>query len=213
VSNSPNPTHIYPHPGDYVVTHATVSLGGCTDTAVSVTVHVHDTILAAFSSIPEYPANLMVPMATVRFVDETFGAVRFQWDFGDRFFGSETQPVHTYSELGQYFVTLTAWTAEGCQSRVVHGPYIVVASDLFVPNVFSPNSDGSNDFFMVNYTGSQPFSLTVYDRWGVQHFSTRDKMEPWDGTNAKGEAVSEGVYYYVLTISDRQYAGWVTLMR
>ena len=117
------------------------------------------------------------------------------------------------TELGEFFVTLTAWSAEGCQSRVVHGPYSVLASDLFIPNVFSPNDDGLNDIFLLNYTGSQPLTLRVYDRWGISLFNTANKLTGWDGRNADGQPVTEGVYYYQVTVGDKAYTGTVTLVR
>ena len=213
VSNSPHPMHTYTRPGDYVVTHTTVGVGGCSDVATSVTVHAHDTLHPAFTSDPDYPAILQFPMTEVAFFDQTDGAAHIEWDFGDGIVGTETNPIHRYLELGQYYVTLTAWTVEGCMGRVVHGPYTVMPSELFVPNNFSPNGDGINDYFMVNYTGSQPFTLSIFDRWGVQYFNTKDKLAPWDGKTTKGDAVPEGVYFYVATVGDKSYTGPVTLIR
>ncbi len=213
VSNSAHPQHTYARPGDYVVTHTTETTGGCADAATSVTVHVRDTIVADFSSDPDAPTILSFPLTAVSFYDQTIGAAQLRWNFGDGILGDGTNPVHTYTALGQFFVTLTAWTAEGCKSEITHGPYTVVSPELSMPNVFSPNGDGINDLFLVPYSGSQPFFLEIFDRWGVKYFATKNKLTGWDGTTAEGEALPAGVFYYHVQIGDKDYVREVTLMR
>lgn len=213
VSNSPHPTHTYTRPGDYVVTHTAVTQGACADVATSVTVHVRDAVVADFSSIPDYPARLLFPSTQVSFYDQTLGAARLQWEFGDGVMVQESNPTHVYTREGEFFVTLTAWSGEGCMSRVVHGPYILISTDVSLYNVFSPNGDGLNDVYYLQYTGDQPLTHSIYDRWGVQLFHSRNKHDGWDGTNLKGEAVPEGVYFYVVTIGEKEYTGSVTLVR
>jgi gliding motility-associated-like protein len=213
VSNSQHPLHTYTRPGDYVVTHTTVTQGACEDVATTVTVHVQDTVAAEFSATPDWAAVMIFPSSLVSFQDQTVGAARLLWDFGDGIFGTETHPDHRYTALGEYFVTLTAWSGEGCMSRVVHGPFILEGGGLDIPNVFTPNGDGTNDGFVLIYDGSQPFTLSIFDRWGVRHFQTTNKLEAWDGTNEKGDPLPEGVYYFVATVGEKEYVGTVTLVR
>ncbi len=213
VSNSPHPIHTYTRPGDYVVTHTTTTVGACEDVATSVTVHVRDTVVADFRSEPDFPTTMIFPDQQLFLYDQTVGASQLLWDFGDGIFSELTNPVHSYTELGQYFVTLTAWSGEGCISRVVHGPYTLIEGGVFLPNVFSPNGDGLNDGFVTLYTGSQPFTLTIFDRWGAQHFNTRDKLEAWDGNSKNGEPLPEGVYFYKVTVGDKEFVSQVALVR
>jgi gliding motility-associated-like protein len=81
---------------------------------------------------------------------------------------------------------------------------IVVATTIPetpLPNVFSPNGDGKNDFFipakgdtgLCGVTGS----FEVYNRWGNEIFSG-DLLQSWDGKTKDGKECSEGVYYYIL---------------
>ncbi|HEX2899056.1 MAG TPA: gliding motility-associated C-terminal domain-containing protein, partial [Bacteroidia bacterium] len=90
---------------------------------------------------------------------------------------------------------------------------VVVVPDLFIPNVFSPNGDGVNDMFNVQYTGDQPFTCQVFDRWGVRLWETQNKTHGWDGKNAKGEDVTDGVYFYLAKVGNREFVGEVTLVR
>jgi gliding motility-associated-like protein len=89
----------------------------------------------------------------------------------------------------------------------------VMTPDLFIPNVFSPNADGVNDRFLVEYSGDQPFTLEIRDRWGVKLHETRNKLAGWDGVDLKGRAVPPSVYYYRVQVGQREYAGELTLVR
>lgn len=76
---------------------------------------------------------------------------------------------------------------------------------VLMPNVFTPNADGNNDEF--GLIGDYPenffneFTFKVFNRWGVELFSTSESIGKWTGF-FDGERLSEGVYYYVLNYSD-----------
>ncbi len=75
---------------------------------------------------------------------------------------------------------------------------------LYVPNVFSPNDDGSNDLIQpfLSDLDVDVYRWQVFDRWGNQVFETRDPSESWDGT-FRGKPCAAGVYAYVLKIEIR----------
>jgi gliding motility-associated-like protein len=213
VSNFPQPQHIYEKPGDYTVTHTAIGIGNCASMKSTIVVHVRDTVVADFRTEPSFPVTLSFPTTGVQFYDATNAAANWQWDFGDGIRSTELNPNHIYHEEGTFFVTLNAWSDEGCKSTVIHGPFIIAAPDLFIPNVFSPNDDGLNDFFLPMYSGAQPYALQIFDRWGVPYFQTVVKTMPWNGKTESGDPLPEGVYYYVLKIGEKEYAGHVTLVR
>ena len=70
---------------------------------------------------------------------------------------------------------------------------------FFVPNVFSPNGDHINDYFIPKVYYGETVLLEIYDRWGSQLFKSSNYSEGWDGSY-NGENVNPGVYIYVLTI-------------
>lgn len=93
-----------------------------------------------------------------------------------------------------------------------------VRKELMIPNAFSPNNDGQNDFFKItNMTDEKLIDFKVFNRWGTILFRTTDSRQGWDGTN-KGQQQPVGVYGYVIRIgySDgyvETYKGTVTLIR
>ena len=213
VSNASNLLHTYAVPGTYPVTLVAYGEGGCSDTATVELVHVGATPTAEFFTDPEFPVQMGMPNTTVSFFEQTTDAATWLWNFGDGNSSSEPNPQHQFTTAGEHFVTLTVTSEFGCVAQVIHGPFVVVPSDLFIPNVFSPNGDGVNDVFLPEYIGSQPFFLQIFDRWGVLMAEVRNKTAGWDGLTVDNKPAPDGVYYYRLTVGPREFAGNVTLMR
>lgn len=93
--------------------------------------------------------------------------------------------------------------------------------NLQFPNVFTPNGDGFNDIFRpLNeevFSFTRNFSLRIYDRWGIELFSTQDIDEGWQGL-VDGADAPETVYYYLVEYGDQcgrmnDLKGFVHLMR
>ena len=72
---------------------------------------------------------------------------------------------------------------------------------LKLPNVFTPNNDGINDFFIpVELIGINDFEITIYNRWGNLVYESVNKLY-WDG-KYKGKDCSEGVYFWVIRTNE-----------
>ena len=213
VSNEANPSYIYTEAGTYPVTLTVAGEGGCESSISSITVITTDGAFASFSADPGPGSRQPLPEALVRFTSLASGAQNWFWDFGDGKTSAEANPVHTYSQPGDYEVTLTVTDVNGCVSSVSQRPFSVYAPDLLIPNVMTPNGDGINDAFEVIYTGRERFFLQIYDRWGQTYFSTSNPNQGWNGNNSGGAAAKEGVYFYRIEIGDKAYTGNVTLMR
>lgn len=213
ISNEDDPRHQYSDPGQYSVQMVAVGQGGCTDTADVLEVTVLEQPRADFSTTPSLPANLYLPDARASFRDQSTDAVWWRWDFGDGLIASSRNPDHRYTEPGEYTVRLLVANSVGCQTEISKGTFLVLAPDLFIPNVFTPNGDGISDRFLVEYSGDQPFSLQILDRWGKSLHNSNNKLQGWNGLDQKGRVVAEGVYFYRVSVGGKDYAGEVTLMR
>ncbi len=78
-----------------------------------------------------------------------------------------------------------------------------------LPNTFSPNNDGINDFFKpYPFKGVSKVDIKIYSRWGNLVFQTDDPQIMWDGRNMKTkQIVSSGVYYYVCDVWEKRLSG------
>lgn len=96
--------------------------------------------------------------------------------------------------------------------------------DLYrLPNVFTPNGDGSNDFWIpFPYDFVENINLTVFNRWGKIVFETTDPEVGWNGNHySSGDACAEGVYFFVCEVYEvrltgigmRTITGSVTIIR
>ena len=73
---------------------------------------------------------------------------------------------------------------------------------LEMPNIFTPNNDGSNDTFLPrNYFNINEYKLVVINRWGQVMFESNEITVGWNGF-FKNKECSEGVYFWKVDFSD-----------
>jgi gliding motility-associated-like protein len=90
---------------------------------------------------------------------------------------------------------------------------------LFIPEGFSPNGDGINDFFVIGGIEDKVASISIYNRWGNLVYSNKDYKNDWDGlSNAGlllGSKLPDGTYFYVIDLHDGEKAkiGYITINR
>jgi gliding motility-associated-like protein len=68
-----------------------------------------------------------------------------------------------------------------------------------LPNVFTPNNDGSNDYFSIQSSGVKDFSIVIMDNQNSVVFKSDDANFKWNGVDLKGDQVPEGNYIYYIT--------------
>ena len=71
-----------------------------------------------------------------------------------------------------------------------------------IPNIFSPNNDGINDYIDFSNLNLAEEIIDIYDRWGIKVFVSSATNTKWDGKNMKGADCAEGVYYCLFHYSD-----------
>jgi gliding motility-associated-like protein len=84
------------------------------------------------------------------------------------------------------------------------------SGEFKIPNVFTPNSDGINDFFEI--TGLPPYSsLRIYDRSGIEVYRSETYQNDWDGRSLSGNPLPAGTYWYVLVTPglEKNFKGFV----
>ncbi len=86
--------------------------------------------------------------------------------------------------------------ATGCE---VYDTITIHVQGVDVPNVFTPNGDGVNDFFVVDNHGMKTLNMLIFNRWGSKIYEWNTTQTAWDGTGLDGEDVADGVYFYILT--------------
>jgi gliding motility-associated-like protein len=123
----------------------------------------------------------------------------------------DDNPVFTYEYSGNYMVKLVSKKKSQyytCTDTVYLEDYIEVDTSYFaVPNVFTPNGDGTNDNLVIKFWSMQEVKITILNRWGrvvhtwesgnVRGFKNTWMETAWDG-RIGGRMASPGVYFYVV---------------
>jgi gliding motility-associated-like protein len=128
------------------------------------------------------------------------------------------------SDIGQqmHYTLIVTDNTTGCDlEKTIFVRFINQCSDeaFYIPNIFSPNGDGSNDYFQILSERPEEFNeIRLFDRWGNHIYVSTDVLGRWDG-NFQGKPVSTGVYLYMInyTCSDTgeqfSFFGDVTIVR
>ncbi len=149
------------------------------------------------------------------------GSITTTWSYGNGVSYSVTNSNSggtpngstTYQSAGNYTVYLVVTqsiysgttviaSCVGTASTLVH---VELPSELIIPNIFTPNGDGVNDFFTVQNTSLTDITCQIFDRWGVKMYDmTSEKNQiSWDGKNLAGKDVPAGTYFYMIMASGK----------
>ena len=141
----------------------------------------------------------------VNFTNNSDPATTYYWDFGN----GETAIVNnlndqnsTYFEEGIYTVTLITEKGE-CTDETFKLIEVTLPLGYDMPNIFTPNGDGQNDFFTLNAQNAQSLEIVILNRWGNIVFESSDANFLWNGkVNNLGVECSDGTYFYKFEIID-----------
>jgi len=193
-------TKVYTVFGQKQVQHI-VSNGVCSDTLNAV-VMLGNALHAAFQA-----PDVVCPKDQVSFTDSSTGnIINWNWDFGDGSNSSQTSPLpHLFPNTStekNYTVTLVVENNIGCYDTAVKVITKLQSCYITVPNAFTPNGDGKNDYlYPLNAYKAVDLLFRVYNRYGQLVFETRDWTKKWDGT-INGVPQDTGVFVWMLQYTD-----------
>ena len=120
----------------------------------------------------------------------------YEWILEDGGTGDTRVLVHSFPDQGQYRAALIVSNLAGCADTAMR--LVEVMDVLDCPNVFSPNNDGINDYFIISSNGLTIYNLQIFSRSGVRVFQAEAPTIMWDGRNQSGQEMLPGTYYYVI---------------
>jgi gliding motility-associated-like protein len=190
----PDPTAVNT-PGTYQLMAANGA--GCADTAkVQLTLQPAITAYAG----PDDTADFYTPYRL-----QGSGGGSYLWTPGSPLLNNATvsNPVALLTETTQF--VLEVRDPIGCNDLDTVVIYVRLSDDFYVPNAFTPNGDGLNDYFSpVPLGGIASLDyFAVYNRFGNLVFQTSDITRRWDGAYA-GRPQDPGNYVWVLKGKNRR---------
>lgn len=186
-----------------------VSNGSCDDTTQSVTVTVNQNPIAdAGNEIKLFQGQSARLQGTVK-GDSITG---YYWTPATGLSDPNVlNPITTPTDDITYTLTAVSKSCGMSTSSV----FVRVYKKITIPNTFTPNHDGVNDFWSIDALVTYPESFTqVFDRYGQPVFQSNGYPKPWDGTE-NGKPLPAGTYYYVIDLKNGtpKISGWVLLVR
>ena len=172
------------------------------------TVFVNPTPEVKFAIHPDTVRLPNVPLFTGN--ESTQGqGYRYLWDFGDGATSNEMEPVHYYSESGDYFVNLTVYSDQNCSAQGKEVPVRVEPEGMLrFPNAFVPDPSGPcggiqtnrfNNYVFLPYprqgVKAGTYILEIFNRYGEKIYESNDPDIGWDGYY-RGELCKQDVYVF-----------------
>jgi len=143
------------------------------------------------------------------------------WDFGDpnsvTNSSNESYPSYSYISPGNYEISAVVETS--CGTDTIQYTLSLVNcsptnnSEPVIPNVITPNGDGTNDLFEIQNLPENT-EVIILNRWGNVVFSSANYQNNWDGKDASGKELVDGVYTYKFKTQNGKIGhGFVHLVR
>ena len=142
--------------------------------------------------------------------------------------GNTNSPIIEVVETGDYALTIDLYGCLFYDDVAVEIIPFIDPSQVVMPNIFSPNKDGTNDLYRPHYKLNPDLNLCnvpvfdanlrIYNRWGGQ---ITDGACSWNGKTEDGNELSEGTYFYIIDFSaqclnaggERNLTGTIKLVR
>ena len=170
------------------------------------------------------PDSMTIIYTTTQFIDKSVvdasvNIVSWNWNFGDNTpTNSSRNPYHTYKDsVGIYQVSLIVMDNLGCSDTSYKQIWVLDDYWMYIPNSFTPDLDGINDVFCIQYHGvrKETFYFNVYDRFSTLVYTTSNitdldcelNSNAWDGKHyLSKKELPLGSYIYEMYFQD--FEGW-----
>jgi gliding motility-associated-like protein len=165
---------------------------------IQFTIQVFELPKANFTANPE---NATIDAPTIGYFNQSTNAVGYHWIYNNQEFATTENTTKTYLDTGTYCITLVACNVLNCCDTILKCNR-VVDQLIIIPNAFSPDGNGYNDFFNIVTRNVEVTSIKIFNRLGNEIFATTDQNKGWDG-KFKGKICDVGTYFYAIEYSLR----------
>ncbi|VXC25158.1 conserved exported hypothetical protein [Flavobacterium sp. 9AF] len=198
IPNANSNTYLATQGGSYT---ASLDNGSCTVTVPNNQAYVLDDITFNATLNVNTPYELEIGQNFNAIVTTDAISPSFEWYLNTNLL-SETSNSLNIATAGQYTVIVTE--NSGCISTIELNLLVIEPSVDEIPNLISPNGDGSNDKFKVPYnlTSSNNLSLEIYNSSGKQIYATDNYQNTWPENN--NDAFQSKAFYYYKLSKDNQ---------
>ncbi len=132
--------------------------------------------------------------------------------------GADEDLTYTFTEPGTY--TVRYYANDSCAYRPAFKEVDFEIKPCDIPNIFTPDGDGKNDFFAINFAIGQSAKLKIFDRWGKEVYKNDNYTCSYGNAGIDpsnncftGRELNDGTYFYSFEIAgDKKYQGYVQIV-
>ncbi|MBC7411674.1 MAG: gliding motility-associated C-terminal domain-containing protein [Bacteroidia bacterium] len=221
------PMYCYPNITDYTPKKYTVTLKvesnyGCINSIIKTDyIEVYPKPKANFRATP---TTYTISKDLVQITDSSIIASNIVWDYDVNYspvtFENSKYKTLNYKDSGTYIITQYVESSFGCKDTAYRTIVVKPNYNLFIPNAFTPNDDGTNDMFAPKFFGMAKLDLMIFNRWGdlIARVDETNK-QGWNGLDdrtqekCKSDVYLWKVKYTTLVGTTEEANGKVTLLR
>jgi gliding motility-associated-like protein len=126
------------------------------------------------------------------------------WNFGDGDFSTKESPEHFYDEAGKYTVDVIGKKGDRKIKKSISVVVDVEGAINSLPNTFTPNGDGRNDYLFVETKGLKDFQINIMNNNQEVVYQSNQSNFQWDGIMLNGNPAPAGNYVYIIIATDNQ---------
>lgn len=210
-------SHCYTKDGVYSVMLTVTNSFGCKSSVIKQNyITVYAKPLADFV---QDPPVITLNDNTATFQNSSLNAINYEWSINGLHLSNANSIQHQFFEAKCYYLQLIASNGNACRDTTTREICVSEGFNFWIPNAFSPDNDGINDYFIPQGTGwmEGTYSFEILNRWGTSIFKTGDPAKSWDGKSG-GAKATDDIYVWKVFVKDEQdiehnFNGHVLIMR
>ncbi len=189
-----------------------VTNGPCIDTnQTTITFYEQPVQPYAGADLTLYDANTFVVMNASM---PTAGIGTWTVIYGQATFSDEHNPSTQVSGLAEGD-NLLRWTISNGVCNSVYDDVLIRLISIVVPEGFSPNGDGKNDYFEIKGIDVDiAYQLMIFNRWGNVVYESKQYQNNWNGKDNQGKDLPDDTYFFMLSKDNKLLkSGYLILKR
>ncbi len=173
----------------------------CPNDTVKYFITVHDQPTAGMNTLED---TVLISSKRVVYYTGSANPDDIEWWYNGSYLSDRAAVEIVFDEEG--YQEIVQIVMDGiCTDTIRKMVYVEDILKVFIPNAFTPNNDGVNDYFRFEGVGIKSFEAEIYNRWGERVFSwtSESQIPGWDGKNS-GQHSKMDAYIYRIKVIDMQ---------
>ncbi|MAO71785.1 MAG: hypothetical protein CMD02_04675 [Flavobacteriales bacterium] len=183
--------------GDYNIVYKYVDSFTLCYNEINEVISIRESPIAELNFTPQITN---INNSNIFFQDNSIDIVASICDLGDgNIIYDELSFYHNYQDTGTYIIKYYVTNQYNCTDSLISELIVNPKYNIYIPNAFTPNGDGDNDYFLPSVIGVNKYNMKIYDRWGGLIYN--EDNGKWDGM-INEKFVTSGVYSYSILVFD-----------